>query len=74
MEAKLNDLLPYLVPLATFAMGYGALHARIKSVEDKVEDTVSRREFDGMARRLDELVSEMKGLRHDLITLMLKDK
>jgi hypothetical protein len=55
-------------------MGYGALHARIKSVEDKVEDTVSRREFDGMARRLDELVSEMKGLRHDLITVMLKDK
>ena len=74
MDIKMNDLLPYLVPLATFAMGYGALHARIKGVEDRVEDTVSRREFDGMVRRLDELVSEMKGLRHDLISLMLKDK
>lgn len=74
MDIKVNELLPYLVPLATFLMGYGALHQRIKGVEDKVEDTVSRREFDGMVRRLDELVAEMKGLRHDLISLMLKDK
>lgn len=73
MEAKLNDLLPYLVPLATFAMGYGALHARIKGVEDRIEDTVSRREFDVMVRRLDELVAEMRGLRHDLISFMMKD-
>jgi hypothetical protein len=73
MESKLNDLLPYLVPLATFAMGYGALHARIKGVEDRIDDTVSRREFDVMVRRLDELVTEMRGLRHDLISFMMKD-
>lgn len=69
----MNEFLPYLVPLATFAMGYGALHARIKGVEDRIEDTVSRREFDVMVRRLDELVSEMRGLRHDLISFMMKD-
>jgi hypothetical protein len=73
MELKMNEFLPYLVPLATFAMGYGALHARIKGVEDRIEDTVSRREFDVMVRRLDELVSEMRGLRHDLISFMMKD-
>lgn len=69
----MNEFLPYLVPLATFAMGYGALHARIKGVENRVEDTVSRREFDVMVRRLDELVAEMRGLRHDLISIMMKD-
>lgn len=69
----MNDFLPYIVPLATFAMGYGALHARIKGVEDRIDDTVSRREFDVMVRRLDELVTEMRGLRHDLISIMMKD-
>lgn len=68
------DFLPYIVPLATFAMGYGALQQRIKGVEEKLEDTVSRREFDSMVRRLDELVTEMRGLRHDLISMMMKER
>ena|GEM_PF-5717549 len=56
--------------LAAFAFGYGSLSARLKAFERDIEHTVSREEFKALSKRLDDVVSELRGLRSDLLAIV----
>lgn len=58
---------PYIVPLVTFAAGYGALNARVARIE---QSHVTRPEVEALSRRLDEVVTEIRGLRADLMAII----
>ena len=67
-----NMIMPYLVPLVTFAAGYGAVSARLRSVEQRLEETVTRREHEALERRLSEIVQELRGLRAEIVATMFR--
>ena len=58
------------VPLATFAASYGSLDARLRALEQRSEQTVTRAEYQALSARLDEVVVELRGLRSDLIVVI----
>ncbi|MNY40604.1 hypothetical protein D3C86_1753560 [compost metagenome] len=58
------------VPGGTFAFSYGSLDARIRAVEQRSEQTVTRGEYQALSARLDEVVVELRGLRSDLIVVI----
>lgn len=66
----LQHILPYAVPLLALAASYGALSSRLSNVERTINQSVSRHEFDALSKRLDDVVSELKGLRSDLIAVI----
>ena len=66
-----NVIMPYLVPLVTFAAGYGAVSARLKAVETRMEETVTRREHEALERRLLEIVQELRGLRAEIVAAVV---
>jgi hypothetical protein len=64
-------IMPYLVPLVTFAAGYGAVSARLRAVETRMEETVTRREHEALERRLLEIVQELRGLRAEIVAAVV---
>ena len=75
MDLKKTQLIVAIVmalaiPGATFAASYGSLDARIRAVEHRSEQTVTRAEYQALSARLDEVVVELRGLRSDLIVVI----
>ena len=64
-------IMPYLVPLVTFAAGYGAVSARPSAVESRIEETVTSAEHEALERRLLEIVQELRGLRAEIVAAVV---
>ena len=70
LQLTVAIVMALVVPGATFAASYGSLDARLRALEQRAEQSVTRGEYQALSARLDEVVVELRGLRSDLIVVI----
>lgn len=69
-QSIIGIILSLAIPGAGFAAAWGNINARMNALERRIEQTVTRTEQQADSRRLDELVTEVRGLRSDLLAIV----
>lgn len=57
-------------PLVVFAFGYGSVTARVAALESVTKNSVSKAEFRSLEHRIEDLTSEIKDLRGEIMSIL----